>query len=65
MQGLPCLGAVDGMHVASIRPLKSGTIYFNYKKFFSIVLLAVSDTNYQTSDKRAVLVMLTPSITAT
>ena len=39
-----CHGAIDRKHIAIYQPPKSGTIYFNYKKF-SIVLLAVTDVN--------------------
>ena len=38
-------GAVDGKHVAVRCPTKSGSVYFNYKKFYSIILLAVVDAN--------------------
>ncbi|XP_029342138.1 uncharacterized protein LOC115033537 [Acyrthosiphon pisum] len=41
-----CLGAVDGKHIRIISPQLSGTDFFNYKKFFSIVLMVLVDSNY-------------------
>lgn len=42
-----CLGALDGKHVALRMPKKSGSIFFNFKHFYSIVLLALVDANYK------------------
>ncbi|KAM4039897.1 uncharacterized protein ACNLHF_017879 [Anomaloglossus baeobatrachus] len=42
-----CLGAVDGKHVRVQQPPHSGSRFFNYKKYFSVVLMAVADAHYK------------------
>jgi hypothetical protein len=41
-----CIGAIDGKHVRITCPRHTGTMYYNYKHFFLIVLLGVVDANY-------------------
>lgn len=42
-----CIAAMDGKQIKIQAPPNSGSLYFNYKKYFSIVLLALVDANYK------------------
>uniref|UniRef100_A0A8C2CC38 DDE Tnp4 domain-containing protein n=1 Tax=Cyprinus carpio TaxID=7962 RepID=A0A8C2CC38_CYPCA len=41
------IGAIDGKHVNIVAPAHSGSLFFKFKKAFSIVLLALVDADYK------------------
>ena len=41
-----CVGAINGKPVVVQAPPKSGSMYYNYKKRYSVVLMAVVDAHY-------------------
>jgi len=42
-----CIGAVDGKHIRIICPSGSGSMYYNYKQYNSLVFMAIADSNYR------------------
>jgi hypothetical protein len=42
-----CCGAMDGKRIRIINPANAGSLFFSYKSYFSVVLLALVDANYR------------------
>lgn len=42
-----CIGAVDGKHIRIVCPEQSGSMFYNYKDYYSIVLMAIADSSYR------------------
>lgn len=38
-----CIGGIDGKNVRVKAPKNSGSLFFNYKDYFSVVLIAIVD----------------------
>ncbi len=46
-QFLNCVGAGDGKHIRLLCPNNSGSLYYNYKGYYSLVLMAFVGANYE------------------
>ncbi|KAB0803454.1 hypothetical protein PPYR_00424 [Photinus pyralis] len=46
-QFINCGGAFDGKHIRIVPPPHTGAKYYNYKNFYSIVLMALVNSDYQ------------------
>ncbi|XP_054015918.1 uncharacterized protein LOC128896575, partial [Hylaeus anthracinus] len=42
-----CIGCIDGKHIRMKCPKQTGSIYYNYKGFYSIVLQGIANANYK------------------
>lgn len=41
------IGSIDGKHIEIEKPSESGSLFYNYKHFFSVILFAMVNANYE------------------
>lgn len=42
-----CGGCIDGKYIRICQPARSGALYYNYKNYYSVVLIAIVNHNYE------------------
>lgn len=46
-QFINCGGSIDGKHIRIVQPPGTGAQFYNYKGFYSIILMAIVNSNYE------------------
>lgn len=42
-----CIGTVDGKHIAIKAPPNAGYLFYNYKKYYSTIIMAACNRRYK------------------
>lgn len=42
-----CIGSLDGKHIRIKKPTKSGSVFYNYKGYYSVILFALAGPDHE------------------